>query len=117
MTGDDAYEFLVAIYGDEDFSDKHDPDDLWRSDVVALIVKLREERDHLRNQLTAASEHVELMRGKRAYLRDGWLREDLSTLDRLLALRLETPQEEFAKRLRKYRSDGEGTPRGAADSH
>lgn len=88
MTGDDAYQILCALAGDDsdEFVRLFDYDFATAGDLAALIKKQREENEHLRNQLAASSAHVELMRNKRAYLRDGWLREDLATLDRLLAL-------------------------------
>lgn len=85
MTGDDAWELVVAITGTTEHG--VDTDELYRSDVVMLIDKLREERDHLRNQLEAAREHANVMTFKRQYslTLDSWLRNDLGTLRRLLA--------------------------------
>jgi hypothetical protein len=87
MIGDDAFAFLVALTGDVDLASKFDADNMHRSDVVDLIEKLREERDHLRNQLEAAREHANVMSRKRQYslTLDSWLRNDLGTLRRLLA--------------------------------
>lgn len=87
MTGDDIWEILLAITGDMDEASKFDADSMYRSDVVELIAKLREERDHLRNQLEAAQQHADVMTFKRQYsqLIDSWLRNDLGTLRRLLA--------------------------------
>lgn len=107
MTGDDAYTILCALAGDnsEEFVRLFDIDYATAGDLAALVTTQRKENEHLRSQLRAASEHVELMRHKRAYLRDGWLREDLATLERLLALVLAGPLEE----LRKMR-EREGLP-------
>ena len=87
MTGDDVFAFLIALTGDVDLASKFDADNMHRSDVVDLIEKLREERDHLRNQLEAAREHANVMTHKRQYslTLDSWLRNDLGTLRRLLA--------------------------------
>ena len=93
MLGDDVWALLVAITGDADVVVRNfDPDNMYRADVVDLIEKLREERDHLRNQLAAAREQLDVMTSKRAYLIpvvgghviDPWLVNDLSTLRRLL---------------------------------
>lgn len=87
MTGDDAFAFLVALAGDVELASKFDADNMYRVDIVDLIEKLREERDHLRNQLEAAREHANVMTFKRQYslTLDAWLRNDLGTLRRLLA--------------------------------
>ena len=99
MTGDDAFTILCALAGDDsdEFVNLFDVDFATAGDLAGLIKTQREENEHLRSQLRAASEHVELMRNKRAYLRDGWLREDLATLDRLLALVLAGPLEELRR--------------------
>lgn len=102
MTGDDAYTILVAyVGGDEDgFLGKFDVDSASASDIAGLVKKLREENEHLRNQLNAASERVGVMRTKRGYAREAaWLRADLETLERLVALELPSPLEEL-RRLR-----------------
>lgn len=79
------WELLLAITGTTEHG--IDPDELYRSNVVDLIEKLRDERDHLRNQLEAAREHANVMTHKRQYslTLDSWLRNDLGTLRRLLA--------------------------------
>lgn len=99
MTGDDAYTILVAyVGGDEDgFVREFDVDSASASDIAGLVKKLREENEHLRNQLTASAAHVELMSSKRRYARDAWLRADLETLERLVALTLPSPLEELRK--------------------
>lgn len=106
MTGDDAYMILCALAGDdsEEFVRLFDVDFATAGDLAGLIKTQREENEHLRSQLAAASAHVELMRNKRAYLRDGWLREDLATLDRLVALELAGPLEEL-RRMREQLDD------------
>lgn len=87
MLGEDVWAILVALTGDVDLASKFDADSMYRSDVVDLIERLREERDHLRNQLEAAREHANVMSHKRQYslTLDSWLRNDLGTLRRLLA--------------------------------
>ena len=110
MTGDDAFTILCAIAGDdsEEFVRLFDIDFATAGDLAALITTQREENEHLRSQLAAATAHVELMRHKRAYLRDGWLREDLATLDRLLALVLAGPLEELRRMRAQLGHDSQG---------
>lgn len=83
VTRDDSWELTLAITGDPDQA----TDQLFASHIVAMINTLREERDHLRNQLEAAREHADVMTFKRQYslTLDSWLRNDLGTLRRLLA--------------------------------
>jgi hypothetical protein len=107
VTGDDAYTILAAyVGGDEDgFLSAFDVDSASASDIAGLVAKLREENEHLRNQLNAASERVEVMRTKRGYAREAaWLRADLETLERLVALELPSPLEEL-RRLRERRDN------------
>jgi len=89
MTGDDAYTLLVALLGDGDdlneFVRSFDYEYATAQDIAGLVKTLREERDHLRNQLAAASEHTEVMLGKYAANALPWLRNDIQTLRRLLA--------------------------------
>jgi len=89
MTGDDAYTLLVALLGDGDdlneFVRSFDYEYATAQDIAGLVKTLREERDHLRNQLAAASEHTEVMSGKYAANALPWLRNDIQTLRRLLA--------------------------------
>jgi uncharacterized coiled-coil DUF342 family protein len=87
VTGDDAWTFVTAILGDDNLG-PIDPDSMRRSEIVNMIIQLREERDHLRSQLTAADTHADVMQNKRGYLRDAWLQRDLETLRQLLALTL-----------------------------
>lgn len=105
MTGDDAYTLLCALVGgDEDgFVGKFDVDSATAEDVAALIAAQRSENEHLRSQLAAVSNLVTLMRFKRRYVKDAWLRTDLETLDRLAALTLPTifEDDEVARRLRR----------------
>jgi hypothetical protein len=104
MTGDDAYTILVAyVGGDEDgFLGEFDVDSASASDIAGLVKKLREENEHLRSQLTAASAQVELLRSKRGLPTSAALRTHLDTLKRLLALELPTPLEEL-RRMRERR--------------
>lgn len=83
MTGDDCWNLTCAITGDTEKA----TDQLFTSGVVAMINVLREERDHLVNQLAAAREHADVMSHKRQYshVTDSWLRNDLGKLRRLLA--------------------------------
>lgn len=89
MTGDEAYVLLVALLDDGDdlnqFVRSFDVDEATAPDVAALIKTLREERNHLRNQLAAAREQVEIIAAKRAYGVNPWLHPDIQTLRRLLA--------------------------------
>lgn len=107
MTGDDAYTILAAYVGGDDdgFLREFDVDSATAGDIAGLVAKLREENEHLRSQLNAASEHVGVIRTKRGYAREAaWLQADMETLDRLLALELPTPLEEL-RRLRERRDD------------
>ena len=81
MTGDDCWELTCAVTGDPTKA----TDKLFTPGVVALINALREERDHLLNQLAAAERHVEVIAGKRAYAVNPWIHHDIQTLQRLLA--------------------------------
>lgn len=87
MTGDDAYTLLVAILGDDDGLDEFirsfDYEYATASDVAGLIKTLREERDHLRSQLTAVSKHLDIIAAKRAYTVSPWIHADIQTLQRL----------------------------------
>jgi hypothetical protein len=99
VTGDDCWELTCAVTGDPEQA----TDRLFTSGVVAMINALREERDHLVNQLKAAEKHVEVMAAKKSYAASPWLHQDIQTLRRLLALRLPGLLEE----LRRLRSEGE----------
>ncbi len=83
VTRDDSWELTLAVTGDPKLA----TDELFASHIVGMINALREERDHLVNQLAAAREHVDVMSCKRQYshVADSWLRNDLGTLRRLLA--------------------------------
>lgn len=96
MTGEDAWALVAAIMGTTDHG--IDADELYRSGVVAMIDALREERDHLVNQLAAAEKHVEVMATRKNYVASPWLHHDVQTLRRLLAAHLPTPLEELQKR-------------------
>lgn len=93
VTRDDSWELTLAITGDPDQA----TDQLFASHIVAMINALREERDHLLNQLAAAREHVEVIVAKRAYTVNPWIHNDVATLQRLLAEHVPTWREEIAK--------------------
>jgi hypothetical protein len=102
VTRDDSWELTLAVTGDPELA----TDTLFLSHIVGAINALREERDHLINQLKAADEHVEVMAGKYAFKTAmPWLRHDFETLRRLLALH--TPA---------WRQELEKTRRGLAES-
>jgi hypothetical protein len=103
VTGDDCWELTLAVTGDSSSA----TDTLFLSGVVAMINALREERDHLVNQLTAAQEHVEVIAGKRAYAVNPWLHQDIQTLRRLLALHVPTWREELEETRRRLAESGE----------
>lgn len=79
MTGDDCWDLTCAITGDPSRAS----DQLFTSGVVAMINELREERDHLLNQLAAVSEQLAIVVAKRSYAVNPWLHADVQTLQRL----------------------------------
>lgn len=81
VTRDDSYELTLAVTGDE----KQATDAYFTSHIVGMINALREERDHLLNQLAAAREQVNVIAAKRAYTVNPWLHSDVATLQRILA--------------------------------
>lgn len=85
VTRDDAWELTHAITGG-----KRATEDVYLSDIVGMIKDLREDRDHLLNQLAAALQQLDVMAGKRAYATSPWLRNDVETLRRILALYVPT---------------------------
>jgi len=89
----DSWELTRAITGDDKFATEN----YFTEHIVGMINALREENEHIRSQLDAAMKHVEVMRTKRAYQRDGWLRIDLETLDRLLATNMPTFMDEIRR--------------------
>lgn len=93
MTGDDAWALVSAILGTTEHS--VDADELHLGDIVMMIGRLREEQEHLRNQLAAARAQVQVITAKRAYGVNPWLRNDMQTLQRLLAEHLPTWQDEL----------------------
>lgn len=99
VTRDDSWELTLAVTGDPELA----TDAFFLSHIVGMINALREERDHLVNQLKAADEHVEVMATKRAYALEAspWLRQDVHTLRRLLALHVPTWQQELEETRRR----------------
>ena len=92
VTRDDSWELTLAVTGDPELA----TDEFFTSHIVGMINALREERDHLRNQLAASRDHVEVIAAKRAYAVNPWLHSDIATLRRLLAEHIPTWQQELA---------------------
>lgn len=87
MTGDDAYVLLTALLGDGDDLDEFvrsfDYEYATAQDIAGLVKTLREERDHLRNQLAAVRERLDIVAAKRAYTVNHWIHADVQTLQHL----------------------------------
>lgn len=87
MTGDDAYVLLTALLGDGDDLDEFvrsfDYEYATAQDIAGLVKTLREERDHLRNQLAAVRERLDIVAAKRVYSVNPWIHADVQTLQRL----------------------------------
>ena len=97
VTRDDSWELTLAVTGDPELA----TDTLFTGHIVSMIEGLREERDHLVNQLKAAEQQVELIAAKRAYAVNPWLHQDIQTLRRLLARVLPTWQQELEEARRR----------------
>jgi hypothetical protein len=104
MTGDDCWDLTCAITGDPELA----TNTLFTSGVVAMINALREERDHLVNQLKAAEQHVEVVAAKRAYTVSPWLQQDIQTLRRLLAMHVPAWRQELEETRRRLTEGSDG---------
>lgn len=80
VSRDDCWELTCAITGDPTQA----TDELFTEHIVGMIDALREERDHLLNQLAAAQAHVDVIVAKRAYVVTPWIHHDVQELQRLL---------------------------------
>lgn len=82
MNHDDVWDITYRLTGDTSKATS----DALPDDVLNSIDELREERDHLRSQLSAALTLVESTRVKWSGESFGQLRRDLVELQRVLAL-------------------------------
>lgn len=93
VTRDDSWDLTNAITGDPTQA----TEEYFTNHIVAMINALREERDHLLNQLAAAREHVDIIAAKRAYTVNPWLHSDVATLRRILAEHIPAETKEWRR--------------------